>query len=65
MLTVILLKVRLMNNKWKNNKVEEKKELWIWLVVQGNLEANDYQCNTLISTLTLIRTWLVILWYEG
>jgi hypothetical protein len=29
MLTVILLKVRLMNNKWKNNKVEEKKELRI------------------------------------
>jgi hypothetical protein len=29
MLTAILLKVRLMNNKWKNNKVEEKKELRI------------------------------------
>lgn len=45
--------------------MEENKELWIWLVVQGNLEANDYQCDTLISTLTLIRTWLVILGYEG
>lgn len=64
MLTAILLKVRFMNNKWKNN-VEEKKELWIWLVVQGNLKANDYQCDTLKSTLTLIRTWLVILGYEG
>jgi hypothetical protein len=30
-----------MNNKWINNKVKEKKELWTWLVVKGKLKAND------------------------
>jgi hypothetical protein len=31
-----------MNIKWKKRRLKEIKEMWTWLVVQDNLEANDF-----------------------